>query len=56
VVERVFQFLRQERFTLPAPLSILTRPTLGLEIGLDRYQALYERFFSSEAPPRVLAT
>ena len=56
VVERVFQFLRQERFTLPAPLSVLTRPTLGLEIGLDRYQALYERFFSSEAPPRVLAT
>jgi glycosyltransferase involved in cell wall biosynthesis len=56
VVERVFQFLRQERFTLPAPLSVLTRPTLGLEIGLDRYQALYERLFSSEARPRVLAT
>jgi glycosyltransferase involved in cell wall biosynthesis len=56
VVERVFRFLRQERFTLPAPLSVLTRPTLGLEIGLDRYQALYERLFSSEARPRVLAT
>ena len=56
VVERVFQFLRQERFTLPAPLSVLTRPILSLEIGLDRYQALYERLLSPTACPRVLAT
>jgi glycosyltransferase involved in cell wall biosynthesis len=56
VVERVFQFLRQERFTLPAPLSALTRPILSLEIGLDRYQALYERLLSPTARPRVLAT
>jgi len=56
VVERVFQFLRQERFTLPAPLSVLTRPTLSLEVGLDRYQAVYERLFQEEERRRVLTT
>jgi len=56
VVERVFQFLRQERFTLPAPLSMLTRPTLSLEVGLDRYQAVYEGLFQEEERRRVLTT
>jgi glycosyltransferase involved in cell wall biosynthesis len=56
VVERVFQFLRQERFTLPAPLSVLTRPTLSLEVGLDRYQAVYEGLFQEEERRRVLTT
>jgi hypothetical protein len=56
VVERVFQFLRQERFTLPAPLSVLTRPTLSLEVGLDRYQAVYEGLFQEEERRCVLTT
>ncbi len=56
VVEQVFQFLRQERFTLPAPLSVLTRPTLSLEVGLDRYQAVYEGLFQEEGRRRVLTT
>jgi glycosyltransferase involved in cell wall biosynthesis len=56
VVERVFRFLRQERFTLPAPLSVLTRPTLSLEVGLDRYQAVYEGLFQEEERRCVLTT
>jgi glycosyltransferase involved in cell wall biosynthesis len=56
VVERVFQFLRQERLTLPAPLSVLTRPILSLEVGLDRYQAVYEGLFQEEERRRVLTT
>jgi len=55
-VQRLFHFLREEKRTLTPSLSARTRPVLGLEVGLDRYQALYERLFSLEARPRVLAT
>ncbi len=56
VVERVFQFLRHEKFALPAPLSVLTRPILSLEVGLNRYQAVYEGLFQEVERRRVLTT
>ncbi len=43
IVQKLLHFLKEESPKLKAPLSNLSRPILGLEMALDRYQAIYER-------------
>lgn len=45
-VGRLLEFYLREKAELEVPLSALSRPILGLEAALDRYQGIYERILS----------
>ena len=45
-VQRALNFLLNGKTEQEVPLSVLSRPLLGLEMAVDRYQAIYERILS----------
>jgi len=53
-VERLWHFLKKGKAELATPLSLLSRPLLGVEMALDRYQAVYERLYEGSKRRRML--
>ena len=45
-VRRLLDFLLRAKTAQEVPLSVISRPILGLEAALDRYQAIYERILN----------